>query len=63
MDAAFIAGVAEDRGVGVEDVEFVSIGGHGDVRDGDDSDDSKERTAGFIALGTAAGVVVEDVGG
>jgi hypothetical protein len=31
MDAAFFASVTEYRGVGVEDVEFVSIGSYGDV--------------------------------
>jgi hypothetical protein len=63
MDTTFFAGVTEDCGVGVEDVEFVSIGSYGQVGDGDDSDDGEERTAGFVALGAAAGVVVEDVGG
>lgn len=61
VDAAVTAGVALDDGGGVDDLELVLVGGHGDVLAGEDADDGEEGAGGLPALGAAAGVVVGDV--
>lgn len=59
--AALLARVAVDRGVGVDDAEFVFVGCYADSFTRDDADDGEERPGGFPAFRTAAGVVVCDV--
>lgn len=63
MHAAVLASVTLDGGTRVEIHELVAVGGYFEVGDGHDADDGKERPGGLPALGTPAGVVVEDVAG
>lgn len=61
MYSTFFTCVSQDRGGGIEDVEFGGVGGYGEGGGGDDANDCEEGPGGFPALGAAAGVVVEDV--
>lgn len=61
VHAAVLAGVAEDHGRRVDDVEVGGVGDDGEVVDWDDGHDGEEGAGRFPAFGAAAGVVVEDV--
>jgi hypothetical protein len=63
MHAAVPARVALDRGRGVDNVQFVRVGGDGERGGGEDADDGEQGAGGLPALGAAAGVVVGDVAG
>jgi acetylornithine/succinyldiaminopimelate/putrescine aminotransferase len=63
MDTAFFAGVALDRRGGVDDMQFIGVGGHGDGVFGYYADDGEEGAAGLPAFAAAAGVIVGDVAG
>jgi hypothetical protein len=63
MDAAVFACVALDGGGGVDNVQFVGVGGDGELVGGDYANDREEGAGRFPALGAAAGVVVCDVAG
>lgn len=63
VHAAVLAGVALDGGGLVDDGQLGPVGGHGELVAGHDGNHGEERAGGLPALGAAAGVVVEDVGG
>lgn len=62
MHAAVLADMALDDGALVHDLQLVFVGGDFELVDGDDGDDGEERARRLPAFGTAAGVVVGDVG-
>lgn len=61
MHATLFASVSLDNRFLVHNVQFVGVGGDGERRAGDHTDDAEDCARGFPAFGAAAGVVVGDV--
>lgn len=61
VDAAVLAGIAQDGGLLVDDGKLGLVGGHGDGVPGHHSDHGEKGALGLPALGAAAGVVVCDI--
>ncbi|KAG7149895.1 hypothetical protein HYQ46_001185 [Verticillium longisporum] len=61
MNAAAGASVAQDSGARVDNGQLVAVGRHLELVNGHGGDDGEQSTLWLPALGTAAGMVVDDV--